>query len=379
MAAPALKLPKKTNVEYRIRLKRREQDWDAVQELLQEKAARKQHGVRTQLERAVTAERKKSLQLFHTNAKRASKAGDEDKAKTLETRRSALLEYSAEQLCALVLGEAEKPTAAPIQAALQRFTGNKTIKDLLQQYRVAGMAATPAVLEVAVQKMKTEAEEQAAAKAMARKNKGRNNKATDEASSNAPSDLSAAADQVDYQEEPMTDSDGEGQMGHFDSKSWSQMVDSVGHASDDDDSDDDEAELAQMRADLAAAEKQQKKKKNRLGQRARQMLAERKYGNDARHKKDPSKDANLRQQKQREKAQQDRRRARQEDRGSSRSRNGGETTAGRQPRSRGSGGSTSSAAAPAEPVHPSWQAKQMQKRQAVEIGAFSGKKIKFDD
>eukprot|EP00039_Didymoeca_costata_P004726 m.75774 g.75774 ORF g.75774 m.75774 type:complete len:127 (-) comp12521_c0_seq3:100-480(-) len=105
-----------------------------------------------------------------------------------------------------------------------------------------------------------------------------------------------------------------------------------------------------------------KKRKNRLGQMARQRIAEKKHGNSAKHKVDPAKDAIRRQDVRKMQEKRKRKRERLKESGSDSGKGLKDKIA------KQSGGNQE------EVLHPSWQAKQ--KQSAVQ--SFQGTRIKFD-
>jgi hypothetical protein len=133
-----------------------------------------------------------------------------------------------------------------------------------------------------------------------------------------------------------------------------------------DSDDDNDADAALMQAELramlqgqaedsdeptAALPKDKKnKKRNRLGQRARQLLNEQKFGEAAKHVKNPKLDANKRHADQKEKARRTQQRQAKRDKAQQQQE---------------------------APLHPSWAAKLQAKAQPVQ--SYQGKRMVFDD
>eukprot|EP00049_Salpingoeca_infusionum_P009513 m.160911 g.160911 ORF g.160911 m.160911 type:complete len:490 (-) comp14356_c0_seq1:47-1516(-) len=135
------------------------------------------------------------------------------------------------------------------------------------------------------------------------------------------------------------------------------------------------------KSDSGATSKNKKTKRNRPGQRERQKRAAKLYGKDAKHVQDPSRDANLRQQKMRESAQIAKRKAKQREAQQDGSDDGKGTKMPKKGMSgqkdTGSASNTQGTGGGGESLHPSWQAKKSQQNQLT--AKFAGSSITFSD
>eukprot|EP00055_Hartaetosiga_balthica_P015475 m.91579 g.91579 ORF g.91579 m.91579 type:complete len:435 (-) comp8875_c0_seq2:46-1350(-) len=159
-------------------------------------------------------------------------------------------------------------------------------------------------------------------------------------------------------------------------------------AGDSDDEWDDE-ELQEMKKDLMNSKQdneggKKNKKKNRPGQRIRQLRAEKQYGDKATHKKNPNKDANLRQRLKKE-HQKDRWNGR--GKGSSDakgkkeempSKRAKQVQPSRNQRTQSLQKESDIGATASQEMHPSWVAKQQQRKKMGKV-EFTGQRITFAD